>query len=299
MRVLVTGGSGFVGSELCRRLVIHGHDVTVLTRSPQRAAGRLPDSVTLVQSLDEVASNARIDALINLAGEGIASRPWSATRKQQLLQSRVGTTEALAALVDRLQHKPALLINASAVGFYGDAGSAELTESSPAVKRDFSYLLCDAWEHAARDLARHGVRITILRIGVVLGKGGGMLARLLPLYRLGLGAQLGDGRQWLSWIHLEDLVNLLLTCLERPGSEGVYNAVAPEPVSYARFHRTLAQKLHRPALLRVPALPLKLALGEMSVLLLGGQKVLPARLIRQGFAFRFATLGSALDDIVQ
>jgi uncharacterized protein len=293
VKVLITGGSGFVGRALCAHLAGRGHVLTVLSRSPTKAARVLPASVRIVSSLDEIADDAVFDGIINLAGEGIADRRWTRTRKQALLDSRVGVTEALTKLIDRLHYKPLVLVNGSAVGFYGDAGAVELTESSPAVRRDFTYLLCEAWEKAARDIGKRGMRVCILRIGVVLGRGG-MLARLLPVYRLGLGARLGSGQQWLSWIHLEDLLEVLTRCLEQGNAEGVYNAVAPQPVSYAKFHEALAQACHRPALFAAPALPLKLALGEMSVLLLGGQKVLPARLEAQGFAFRHPTIDQAL-----
>ena len=293
MKVLVTGRSGFVGRALCAHLTSRGHQLTVLSRSPAKAAKVLPASVRVVSSLDEISDDDVYDGVINLAGEGIADRRWSKARKQLLLDSRVGVTEALATLFDRLQQKPGVLVNGSAVGFYGDAGSVELSESSPAVRRDFTYLLCDAWEKSARDIGRRGVRVCILRIGVVLGRGG-MLSRLLPLYRLGLGARLGNGRQWLSWIHLDDLLDVITNCLERGSAEGVYNAVAPNPVTYARFHEAMATACKRPALLTAPALPLKLALGEMSVLLLGGQRVLPARLGGQGFSFRYPTIDQAL-----
>jgi uncharacterized protein (TIGR01777 family) len=293
MRVLITGGSGFVGKALCAHLTARGHELTVLSRSPTKAGKVLPESVRLVSSLDEISADEIYDGIINLAGEGIADRRWSKARKQALLDSRVGVTEALASLVDRLRHKPGVLVSGSAVGFYGDAGSVELSEASPAVRRDFTYLLCDAWEKAARDIGRRGVRVCILRIGVVLGRGG-MLSRLLPVYRLGLGARLGNGRQWLSWIHLDDLLAVLTNCVELGTAEGVYNAVAPNPVTYARFHEALARVCHRPALFAAPALPLKLALGEMSVLLLGGQRVLPARLDGQGFSFRYPTIDQAL-----
>lgn len=293
MKILITGGSGFVGTALCDQLVSRGHHLIVLSRSPAKAARKLPDGVRLIGSLDDVADTEQIDGIVNLAGEGIADRRWTESRKQALLSSRVGVTEALARLVDRLNHRPAVLVNGSAVGFYGDAGAAELTEASPAARRDFTYLLCDAWEKSARDIGRRGLRVCILRIGVVLGRGG-MLSRLLPLYRLGLGARLGNGQQWLSWIHLDDLLTLLVRCLEQNTAEGVYNAVAPQPVTYSRFHEALAAACHRPALFAAPALPLKLALGEMSVLLLGGQRVLPARLESQGFTFRYPSIDMAL-----
>lgn len=293
MKVLITGGSGFVGQALCAHLTSRGHDLTVLSRSPAKAGKVLPSSVRVVSSLDEIRDDEIYDGIINLAGESIAGQRWSKARKQVLLDSRVGVTEALAALVDRLRHKPAVLVSGSAVGFYGDAGSVELNESSPAVRRDFTYLLCDAWEKSARDIGRRGVRVCIVRIGVVLGKGG-MLARLLPVYRLGLGARLGNGRQWLSWIHLDDLLSVLTNCLEIGSAEGVYNAVAPNPVTYGKFHEALARACHRPALFAAPTFPLKLALGEMSVLLLGGQRVLPARLDGQGFSFRYPTIDQAL-----
>ena len=200
MRILVTGGTGFIGQRLCRSLVARGHELCVLTRRPHVAEKLLSGSVVLITSLDDIADNEKFDAVINLAGESVAGGRWTERRKQVLFDSRVGVTEALQRLVARLESKPAVLINGSATGFYGDAGNAELTETSPAVKRDFTYLLCDAWEQAARAIGQLGVRVCILRIGVVLSHYGGMLGKLLPVYRTGLGAMMGDGRQWFSWI---------------------------------------------------------------------------------------------------
>ena len=294
MRILLTGGTGFIGTRLCTALATRGHELWILSRRPWQAAKKLPGSVVVIDSLDQIADDLQLDAIINFAGESVAAGRWTKKRKQQLTDSRVGVTRSLHALVERLQHRPRVLINGSAVGFYGDAGNAELTEASPAVKRDFTYLLCDAWEQAARSFSAFGMRVCILRMGVVLSHHGGMLARLLPLYRRGLGFMPGDGSQWLSWIHLEDLIELVIRCLDASAAEGVYNAVAPQPVSYRKFHHALASACHRRALLRVPKMPLSLLLGEMSGMLLGGQKVLPARLEREGFRFRYAELDKAL-----
>ena len=299
MNILLTGGTGFIGQHLSPALVARGHRLTVLSRTPQRRRPLLPDAVRLVSSLDDILDDDLPRVIINLAGENIAERRWSAARKRALLDSRVQTTHVLSDWLGRRGVRPEALISGSAVGFYGDAGDAELSEDSPAMRRDFSYLLCDAWEQAARELAsRHQARLCLLRTGVVLGAHDGMLARLLPAYRLGLGAQLGNGQQWLSWIHIDDMVALILRCLENPAASGVYNAVAPQPVQQARFHRALAAHCRRPGVLRIPSLPLKLALGEMSTLLLGGQKVLPERLLAQGFSFRFADLDAALRDLL-
>ncbi len=294
MRILVTGGSGFIGRRLCSALATRGHELWVLSRKPWRAAKVLPGSVHVVDDLALIPDDLALDALINLAGESIAGGRWTKKRKQVLMDSRVGVTRQLHELVARLTQRPKVLINASAVGFYGNAGHAELTEASSAVRRDFSYLLCDAWEESARSFSEFGMRVCILRIGVVLSHQGGMLQKLLPLYRKGLGTLLGDGSQWLSWIHLEDLIELVIRCLDASAAEGVYNAVAPNPVSYRKFHKALASACRRPALLRVPGLPLSLALGEMSEIMIGGQRVLPARLEREGFRFRYPDIDSAL-----
>lgn len=294
MKLLVTGGTGFVGQALCQQLHQRGHALTVLSRQGDGALRLLPPDTRVVSSLDEIGADTELDAVINLAGEGIADRRWSDARKQALVESRVGVTEQLGQLVRRLERKPGLLISGSAVGFYGDAGAGELDENSPAVRKDFTYLLCDSWEKAAREVGRQGIRVCLLRIGVVFARDGGMLKRLLPVYRAGLGSQLGDGSQWMSWIHRDDLINIIIRLLDMPGVEGVYNAVAPQPVSHSRFHRTLAKVCRRPAPLRVPALPLRWLLGEMSVLLLGGQRVLPRRLMREGFEYLHPDLDSAL-----
>ena len=293
MNILVTGGTGFIGKRLCEVLARRGHQLTVLSRDAKRAETVLPQGTRVVTSLDNVANDEQIDGIVNLAGEGIADGRWTSARKKALFDSRVQVTTAIGQLVRRLDKRPRVLVNGSAVGFYGNAGSVELDEDSPAVKRDFTYLLCDAWERAARDVARSGLRLCILRIGVVVGNGG-MLGRLLPVYRAGLGCQLGDGLQWFSWIHRDDLVELVVRCLETPGAEGVYNAVAPEPVTHQRFHKSLAAACRRPGILRMPAFPLRLALGEMSVLLLGGQKVMPRRLMREGFQFAYPDIDAAL-----
>ena len=294
MRILVTGGTGFIGRRLSSALATRGHELWVLSRKPWRAAKLLPGSVRVVEDLDQIPDDLALDAIINLAGESIGGGRWTARRKQVLLDSRVGVTEQLYALVERLRERPRILISASAVGFYGNAGNAELTESSSAVRRDFSYLLCEAWEQAARKFSSLGMRVCILRIGVVLSHHGGMLKTLLPLYRKGLGVLLGDGSQWFSWIHLEDLIELIIRCLDTRSAEGVYNAVAPGPVTFRKFHTALASACRRPALLRVPGRPLALLLGEVSDLMLGGQRVLSARLEREGFRFRYPDIDSAL-----
>lgn len=204
MKVLITGGSGFIGGELCRRLAAHGHVLTVLSRSPERARSKLPEGTRVVASLDDIGDDEAIDGIVNLAGENLFTRRWSESRKRTLMASRLDTTRELVALCRRLDTTPSVMVSGSAVGFYGDAGDAELTEHSSARRKDFGYRLCDAWEQAAREVVGEGVRLCLIRTGVVLGRGGGMLKGLWPVYRMGLGARLGDGSQWLSWIHIQE-----------------------------------------------------------------------------------------------
>lgn len=299
MNILMTGGTGFIGGALGHHLHSLGHRLVVLSRqSQQRALASCPPGTRIIASFDDIADDEALDAVVNLAGESLFSRRWSAARKQRLLDSRVGVTHELVALTRRLRQPPAVMVSGSAVGFYGDAGDAELTERSPARRKDFGYRLCDAWEQAAREVTSLGVRLTIIRTGVVLGANGGMLASLLPVYRFGLGMRLGNGEQWLSWIHRDDLVAILTRALTAPGVEGVFNGTAPGPVTQREFHHTLARAVRRPAPWVMPAPLLRLALGEMSQLMLGGQRAYPRRLEEQGFVFRYPHLEQALADLV-
>ncbi len=217
MNVLITGGSGFIGRALCARLAAGGHRLIVLSRRPAKARPLLPADTRVVASLDEIDDDEALDGIVNLAGENLFSGRWTAPRKDRLLASRVETTAAVIALARRLRRTPEVLVSGSAVGFYGDAGDAELTEHSSARRKDFGYRLCDAWEQRARDALSLGMRLCVIRTGIVLGRDGGMLAKLWPVYRLGLGARLGKGSQWLSWIHIEDMVTILERALETPG----------------------------------------------------------------------------------
>lgn len=294
MHVLVTGGTGFIGSALCAALLDAGHRVSVLTRDPARAARLLP----AVQALDDLRRAAPADAVINLAGEPLTEGRWSATRKRRFRTSRIGTTRALIDWMSGLDaaRRPGCLISGSAIGYYGDRGDEVLDETSTPGD-DFSAELCRDWEAEALRAQELGVRTSLIRTGVVLGRDGGALARMLLPFRFGMGGRMGDGRQWMSWIHRDDQVGLLLWLLQH-GGEGAYDATAPAPVTNAAFAQQLAATLHRPALLPMPAAALRLGFGEMAELLLGSQRVLPARAQREGYVFRYPQLDAALRDLL-
>ena len=291
--VLVTGASGFIGQRLCEALAAGGHEVIALLRNPAKAdALRAP--YRLATSLDQIADGTRIDAIVNLAGEPIANRLWSPARRRQLTASRVGMTQDVVRLIARLTVKPGVLVSGSAIGWYGVRGDEALTETAVS-KPCFSHELCAAWEAAAGEAARHGVRVVLLRIGIVLGTQGGALTRLLTPFEFGLGGRFGDGRHWMSWITRDDLVRLIAHAIADPRVEGPLNGTAPNPVCNSDFTRALASALHRPALLPVPAAPLRWIAGDLArELLLGGQKVLPEKAVAAGFGFRDAEIGAAL-----
>lgn len=293
MQILITGGTGFIGSALCPQLLMDGHRLTVLTRHPEKVVHAYGGKVRAIRSLTEFSEDWPLDAVINLAGEGIADRPWSAARKQQLHTSRVSLTEELINVLKRRTQQPSVMISGSAIGWYGDQGDTVLEENS-SFHDEYMHSLCHDWEQAARKAESLGIRLCILRTGVVLGKSGGMLKRMLPVFGLGLGARLGSGEQWFSWIALGDFVEMVRFMLTDENQSGIYNATAPKPVTNAEFTSTLAQALGRPAFLHIPVSVLKLAMGEMSALLLGSQRVVPSRLLEARFRFRSRTLDEAL-----
>ncbi|QIB50891.1 TIGR01777 family oxidoreductase [Pseudomonas sp. OIL-1] len=296
MHVLLTGGTGLVGRALCHRLLAQGHQVSVWSRRPEQVwalCGSEVKGVGRLEQLDAVP----LDAVINLAGAPIADRRWSPERKAQLWASRVSLTEHLVDWMGALKSRPSVLISGSAIGWYGDGGEAELTEDSPA-NRQYAHTLCDAWEAAARRASSHGIRVCVVRTGLVLAPGGGFLQRLLKPFSLGLGGPIGSGRQYMSWIHIQDEVGIILHLLNHPECKGVYNATAPDPATSKAFSSALGKTLHRPAFMPLPGIALKAALGEMSILLLTGQRVVPARIIEAGYSFRHATLEAALDDVI-
>ena len=297
MKILITGGTGFIGRTLCHRLLDSGHELIVLSRRPERVTKLCGKSVTAISNLEDLSSEEIINAIINLSGEGIADRLWTKRRKQELLDSRINITKQLIAFVARAEQKSSVMISGSAIGYYGCNGEAELDETTDNPD-DFAQQLCKQWEAAAEPVKEHNVRLCILRIGLVIGRDGGFLKRMLLPFRLGLGGRLGNGQQWMSWIHKEDLITIIETLLSASELEGKFNATAPQPVTNAEFSACLANNLHRPAIFPVPAIVLKLLLGEMSELLLGGQKVVPERLLEQYFPFQYKSLDSALKAVL-
>lgn len=298
MNILITGGTGFIGSPLTKSLIEQGHAVTVLSRSPDKIAKLYGPEVNALGSLSQLKTEDRYQVVINLAGAPIVEARWSEDRKQLIRTSRIGLTEHLISCIARMDVKPELLISGSAIGYYGNQGDTALTEQSTPYE-DFSQQLCADWEAAARQAEQYGIRVCLIRTGLVIGNGGGFLQRMLPPFRLGLGGRLGDGRQWMSWIHRQDWINIALAMMADSTMRGAYNATAPNPVTNAEFTRILAQCLKRPALLPVPAWLLKILLGEMSQLVLGSQRVLPERLLAQGFTFQYADLAAALNEALK
>ncbi|MGM3387766.1 TIGR01777 family oxidoreductase [Stutzerimonas stutzeri] len=296
MNILLTGGTGLIGRALCRYWLAQGHRLWVWSRSPEQVAlrcGALVQGIGALSELDSVP----LDAVINLAGAPIADRPWTASRREVLWNSRVTLTEQLVDWLGKRSQKPGLLISGSAVGWYGNGGDRPLTEDDEPVTEDFAVRLCSAWEAGALRAQPMGIRVVLVRTGLVLAREGGFLQRLKPLFALGLGGRQGDGRQWMPWIHIDDQIGLIDFLLQLPGASGPYNACAPQPVRNADFAKAYARSLGRPAVLVAPAPVLRLALGELAGLILGGQNVAPLRLQTAGFAFRFETLDAALADL--
>ena len=297
--VLVTGATGFVGSRLVEALVDAGHAVTVLTRARVSASAlSLLGPVRVVTSLDELPGDTRVDAVINLAGEPISNGLWTRAKRARIVRSRVEVTDAVVALIARLERRPAVLVSGSAIGWYGLRGDEWVAEDSEG-RACFSHEVCRQWEGRARQAAALGVRTVLLRTGLVLDRDGGLLARMLTPFEFGLGGRFGRGNQWMSWIHRDDLVRMIMHAVATPALSGAVNGVAPEPVRNRKFARTLARALHRPALMPVPAWPLRLALSDLAdELLLGGQRVRPEAALESGFKFWHSTLQSALNVIV-
>ena len=296
MKIVVAGGSGFLGRRLVGACRSDGHDVTVLTRHPH-GADEVEWTPGTAGSWARVLEHA--DAVVNLAGEGIADKRWTDERKREILDSRVLATRALSDGIRGCAHPPRLFLSASAIGIYGVRGDEELTERSNAGS-DFLATICKVWEKEAREAA--GVtRVVLLRTGVVLARDGGALPRMALPFRFYVGGRLGSGRQYMSWIHVDDWVGMVRWISSNAASSGPVNVTAPSPVTNEQFTRELAAAMHRPAMVPVPAFALRTILGrEMAdALLLGGQRVLPATAQQLGFQFKFAKLEPALRDIFQ
>ncbi len=296
MKLVITGASGFIGTALCQQLLQQGHTLTLFTRGAPRepntgvkrwhhwTPGMLRDWDTELDG---------IDGVINLAGEPIADEKWTATQRRRLEKSRVDATHILVQGCAKANQKPKFLINASAVGYYGPHGDEILTEEAPA-GTDFLSQLCRNWEAEAMQAERLGMRVVLLRTGIVLGPGGGALEKMLPPFKWFTGGPLGSGRQWMSWIHLEDQIRLILYLIENLQAAGPINATAPNPERNKDFSRSLGKVLHRPSWMPVPGFVLRMGLGDMADMLLTGQRVVPAAAQKLGFEFRYPNLLEAL-----
>ncbi len=295
--ILVAGGTGFIGRHLVRRLVGQGHEVILWARDPLKGEFLFGPRVHCIGDLAELSPSRHLDAIVNLAGTPLLGGLWTRRRKAELIASRTETTRALVEHVARMSTPPEVLINASAIGYYGLRGDEWLDEDA-LPQEIFQSELCLAWEMEAQAMEAFGTRVVRLRLGLVFGRDGGAFPALSRPYRFALGAVFGHGRQWLSWIHIDDVVRLIDFALHHRELHGAVNAVAPEPVRQSDFAEALARAVEWPRWLRIPAKPLRFALGELSQLFLDGQRVSAARLLRYGFAFRFPDLTAALDDLL-
>lgn len=298
MNALITGATGLVG----RRLAPQFHPVSITTRSADRARKTFPSQDVSVVQWDYGSEDLNLNgiespkAVINLMGESVAEGRWNDAKKKRMYDSRVVATRKLVEAIGRMETKPEVLISTSAVGFYGDHGDEQITEDHPNGTGFLAELSAD-WEAAAREVEKHGVRLVIVRIGIVLSTEGGALAALLPIFKLGGGGRLGSGKQFFPWIHIDDLVKLFCWAASNTSTSGIYNAAAPNPVTNKQFTKSLASAIHRPAFLPVPKFALKLALGEFADTLFDSQRVVPKRSIDEGFEFQFADLDSAFANL--
>ncbi|MCB2205139.1 TIGR01777 family oxidoreductase [bacterium] len=301
--ILLTGGTGLIGSRVTRELTRRGDTVTILTRNPKRAGDKLPDGVNILRWLsddddDWQSAVAEVDAIIHLAGESIAEERWSDAYKQRIYDSRIATAAALIDAMKKAEKHPSAMISASAVGFYGDTGEDQVDESD-APGKDFLAELCIDWEAAVRKAEELDVRVVTTRFGLVLAHDGGVLDKLLTPFKMFAGGPVGDGEQWFPWVHIDDVVGIILHALDHEEISGVLNAVAPGILRNREFADALGMALDRPSRFSVPAFVIKLAMGELGETLLGGQRVNPRRTLESGYEFQYDNIKDALADLVE
>lgn len=289
MNILITGGTGLIGQALLRQWHKE-HKLIILSRTERHDNS---DNVRFITSLNQLDIN-QLDAIVNLAGEPIANKRWSEKQKERICQSRWQLTEQLSHLIQTATTPPKVFISGSAIGFYGRQNSQEITESHQTCYPEFSHDICARWENLAMQAKNPNTRVCLLRTGIVLAENGGALKKMLPPFKFGLGGVIGSGQQYMSWIHLEDMVALIDFILHTPSLEGPINAVAPKAVSNKIFTQELAKRLNRPAILPMPTVLAKLLFGEMADILLYGQNVVPKKLLDAGFHFRYPQLNGAL-----
>ncbi|XHN45198.1 hypothetical protein O1Q81_01230 [Lonepinella sp. MS14436] len=295
MQIFITGGTGLIGRELVNRWLEQEYQVTLLTRSPEKALSYFQDHaafchVSAVHSLQVFTNFNQFDAVINLAGEPIFDHRWTAQQKVRLWQSRINLTEKLTALINTSENPPQCFISGSAYGYYADNGDQIITEAQSA-GQNFTAQLCQQWELVAKQA---NTRVCLSRTGMVFSPKGGALAKILPLYRYRLGGKLGNGLQFMPWIALEDMLNAIDFLLHTPSCQGAFNLCSPNPVRNKDFNRLLAKQLHRPAFMNVPTFLLKLILGERACLILDSQNLYPQKLLEQGFSFQYSELADYL-----
>ncbi len=302
MRIIITGGKGLIGGALAANLANDGHEVILLSRAPERTTS-LPSGVRAERWDGRTAAGwgtlaEGADAIVNLAGEGIASGRWTEERKRRIRESRVNAGQAVVDAVKAAARKPGVVIQSSAVGYYGVHGDEEITESAPA-GNDYLAQVAVAWENSTAPVETLGVRRAIIRTGVVLSNKGGALPQMLLPFKLFAGGPLGNGKQWLPWIHIADEVGAIRFLIENRQARGAFNLCAPNPLTNAEFGRVVGRVMGRPAFMPTPAFALRLVFGEMATVLLDGQRQVPKRLIELGFAFRFPSAEAALRDILK
>lgn len=295
MRILITGATGFVGKRLVKSL--DDHQLIILTRNVNSAKNNLGSHHQYWQTLTDKQHLNDIDAVINLAGEPIVNKRWSNKQKKLICDSRWDITKALTQLISKSTTPPHTFISASAIGYYGRQDQIPVDETSD-FHEEFSHDICQKWEDLALQAQSPQTRVCITRIGIVLGKNGGALAKMLPPFKLGLGGPIGNGEQGMSWIHVDDLLGIIHYLLSNTDLQGIFNATAPQPVSNAEFAKALGGALNRPAKITTPPLALRLAMGEMSELLTTGQFVLPKRALAAGFEFQYTDINNALQHII-
>jgi len=302
MKLAVTGATGLVGGALCQNLIQAGHQVVALARNPEKAREKLP--TVEVVAWDATSGHPPIealeglDAVVHLAGEPVAAGRWTSQRKRMIRESRVAGTRNLVEGLSHCQNPPKVLVSASAIGYYGTQGDGLLEETNHP-GNDFLAELCQQWESEAKRATDSGVRVVLVRSGLILAREGGALPRMLPPFKMCVGGPLASGTQWMSWIHIKDELEAIRYAIEHDEIEGPLNLTAPNPVTNEEFSRTLARVLRRPAFFRVPGFVLRLLLGEMAeTLLLKGQRVLPKKLEQSGYQFSFSNLSRAFEDLL-